>query len=682
MVGDAERKIGDIDLLGEVERRRILEEWNQTGREIPQATLVDLFEEQVEKSPDAVAVAYEEQELTYRELNERANRLAHLLIGKGIGPEDVVALAMPRSPEMIVSLLGILKAGAAYLPIDPAYPAERIALMLEDAESACVITTCEEAPRLPECPRCLLIDQPGLTLALEQSPTNDPKDWERVRPLRPENPAYVIYTSGSTGRPKGVVIEHKAIVNRLKWMSAQYNIAPDDRILQKTPASFDVSVWEFFLSPIAGATLVVAPPDSHKDPSWLASIIREHRITTVHFVPSMLALFVADPAATSITLRRVFCSGEELTAQLRDRFHALARAELHNLYGPTEAAVDVTHWAAPPEDDSVLVPIGVPVWNTRMYVLDDWLHLVPPGVSGDLYISGAQLARGYLGQGVLTAERFVADPFGAPGTRMYWSGDLARWRVDGNLEFLGRRDRQVKIRGFRIELGEIEAALREEVGVAQAAVTVREDRPGEKRLVGYVVPIPGQSLDPRALRQHVAEKLPENIVPSAIMIVESMLLTPSGKLDRKALPTPEYVSEIGYRAPQSPQEDLLCLLFAEVLGLERVGIDDGFFDLGGHSLLTMRLVSRIRATLGVEIAIRTLFESPSVAELAKRLRGGGNARVAFRAMERPERLPMSYAQQRLWFMDRLEGASVEYNILGALRLKGDLDRKALESPVK
>ncbi len=682
LVDDQERQIWRVELLSEQEREQILE-WNRTEREIAQATLVELFEQQVKKSPQAVAVVFGEQELSFRELNERANRLAHVLMAEGIGPEDVVALALPRSLEMIVALLGILKAGAAYLPIDLDYPAERVAFMLEDAEPACLISNSRMAERLPATPRRLLLDQPDLAdlaRALEQNSQINPTDRERVRALRPDNPAYVIYTSGSTGRPKGAAIEHKAIVNRLEWMREHYGIGAGDRILQKTPASFDVSVWEFFLAPIAGATLVVAPPDSHKDPAWLASIIREQGITTIHFVPSMLEQFLAEPAARGIRLCRVFCSGEELPGQLRDRFHAVMEAELHNLYGPTEAAVDVSYWRARPDDESVPVPIGTAVWNTQLYVLNEQLQLLPPGVEGELYLGGVQLGRGYVKRAGLTGERFVADPYGEAGRRMYRTGDLARWRRDGNLEFLGRADEQVKIRGFRVELGEIEAALRELPEVAQAAVVVRADRAGDKRLVGYVVPAPGRSIDAGTLRQQLAQRLPDYMVPAVIVEMEALPLTPNGKLDRKGLPEPELISTAVWRGPRSPKEEILCSLFAEVLGRERVGINDNFFELGGHSLMATRLVSRVRAMLGVELAIRMLFESPTVALLAPRLRNSDKVPPLVR-QQRPDQLPLSYAQQRLWFLDRLGGGSSEYNMPIALRLRGELDREALEKSI-
>jgi len=451
--------------------------------------------------------------------------------------------------------------------------------------------------------------------------------------VAPDDAAYVIYTSGSTGVPKGVVIEHRAIVNRLEWMRAAYGIGPSDRILQKTPATFDVSVWEFFLPLIAGATLVVAPPGAHRVPAAIAGLIRRERVTTVHFVPSMLAAFLADPAARGLTLTRVFCSGEALTAPLRDRFHAIVSAALHNLYGPTEAAVDVTAWEASAADTSDPVPIGRPVWNTRMYVLDRWLRPQPPGVAGDLYIGGVQLARGYLGAPDLTADRFVPDPFQGSGARMYRTGDLARWREDGALVFLGRTDHQVKIRGLRIELGEIEAALTSADAVAEAIVLVREDRPGDRRIVAYVVPRdPGETAyDVAALRRHVADRVPGYMVPAAFVPLAARPVTANGKLDRAALPAPRYADAqpgASTGAPagatlQTETERRLASLVEAVLGLpDPVGADGDFFTLGGDSLLALQLMLRVQETWGWDPGLGAVFEHPTVAALARVIEDG------------------------------------------------------------
>ncbi|MEU5085172.1 amino acid adenylation domain-containing protein, partial [Streptomyces eurythermus] len=391
-------------------------------------------------------------------------------------------------------------------------------------------------------------------------------------------PAYVIYTSGSTGRPKGVVVSHDAIVNRLAWMQGVYRLDGTDRVLQKTPFGFDVSVWEFFWPLLEGATLVVARPEGHKDPAYLARVIREERITTVHFVPSMLAAFLEEPSVVGCrSLRRVVCSGEALSEQTQNRFLELVGVPLYNLYGPTEAAVDVTYWECRPGAGAV--PIGRPIWNTRLYVLDGEQRPVPVGVPGELYLAGVGLARGYLNRPGLTAERFLPDPFGSPGSRMYRTGDLVRWRADGVVEYLGRTDDQVKIHGFRIELGEIDAVLARVAGVARSAVIVREDVPGERRLVGYVVAEPGAVCSPDAVREALAATLPEYMVP-AVVVVDDLPVTPNGKLDRKALPAPAAPTAV-YAPPATETEELVAAVWAEVLGLERAGRHDDFFTLGG-----------------------------------------------------------------------------------------------------
>jgi enterobactin synthetase component F len=431
-----------------------------------------------------------------------------------------------------------------------------------------------------------------------------------------DDAAYVIYTSGSTGVPKGVVNDHRGIVNRLEWMRIHYGIDSSDRILQKTPATFDVSVWEFFLPLISGATLVIAPPEAHKDPAWLASIFRKERITTTHFVPSMLDAFLAEPSAQGLELRRVFCSGEELPVRLRDRFHEVIRAELHNLYGPTEAAVDVTYWPASAEDKSAPVPIGFPVWNTSMHVLDSHMRPLPPNVTGDLYIGGIQVARGYLGQPDLTAERFIPDPF-TPGGRLYRTGDLAYRRRDGAIVFAGRSDFQVKIRGLRVELGEIETAILSSGHVSQAVVIAREDRPGDQRLAAYLVPRePGMKPDIDSLRGHLATLMPDYMVPSSFQVLDALPLSPNGKLDRSALPAPNFQSTAVSRPPKTETEKWLAQTFSEVLGLESVGADDDFFNLGGHSLLAARVMARVRERWKCQLGLGVMFANPTVARLA------------------------------------------------------------------
>ncbi|PTH90221.1 hypothetical protein C9J60_04460 [Streptomyces sp. A244] len=500
--------VADLDVLAPEEERRVLTEWNDTARRYPESTLPQLFEAQASRTPGSTAVVHQSEALSYEELNARADALARVLRGRGAGPERLVALAVPRSPELIVSLLAVLKTGAAYLPLDPGYPAERIAAMLADARPALLVSTTGTVGRLPSTdsvPR-LLLDDPSTQDALCQAPAPRPA-VDGACPALPRNPANVIYTSGSTGAPKGVVNTHEGLVNRLLWMQDRYGLDSTDRVLQKTSCGFDVSGWEFFWPLLTGATLVVAEPERHKDPAYLAALIAEEGVTTVHFVPSMLKGFLAEPAAAACeSLRRVMCSGEALSAELVSRFHSLLDCELHNLYGPTEAAIDVTAFPCDPADDSGSAPpIGTPIANTRVYVLNRALQPVPVGVMGELYLAGTGLARGYLGRTPLTAERFVACPYGPAGSRMYRTGDLARWDADGRLVYMGRGDEQVKIHGVRIEPAEVASALIGHPDVGEAEVIAREDGPGGTHLVGYVVP-DWRSLDER-LDQSRREKV-------------------------------------------------------------------------------------------------------------------------------------------------------------------------------
>ncbi|MET9734807.1 amino acid adenylation domain-containing protein [Streptomyces sp. NPDC006458] len=613
-----------LALLGvatEAERHLVLQEFNATAHSVPPTTLIGPIEAQTRRTPDAPALVHGERTLTYAELNARANRLAHELAARGVGPGGLVAIALPRSVSLIVALLAVLKAGGAYLPLDPGYPAERLGHMLDDADPVCVLTDTDTAGRLPRTARpYVLLDDLDLSGRLSVDPP---------RALTPSHPAYVIYTSGSTGRPKGVVVPHSAIDNRLRWMQHTYPLAAGDRVLQKTPSGFDVSVWEFFWALREGATLVLADPEGHKDPAYLARTIREQGVTACHFVPSMLQVFLAEPEAAGCTgLRHVFCSGEALPRETAQQFHrTLPSVPLHNLYGPTEAAVDVTHHTCVPGATGT-VPIGRPVWNTRLYVLDPALQPCPPGVTGELYLAGVQLADGYLHRPDLTAARFVADPYGPPGARMYHTGDLARWTADGEVVYLGRTDHQVKLRGQRLELGEIEAQLTAVDGITAAVVLLREDRPGDQRLVAYVTGAgaaehPGEAV-PGAdeLRARLAAVLPDYMVPSAFVALDDLPLSANGKLDRAALPAPAAATVTESRAPRTPTEETLTRLFAEVLGVERAGVDDGFFDLGGTSLLAARLMSRIRDTLGTQTPLGTLFRAPTPAALADRLTDG------------------------------------------------------------
>ncbi|RAJ45598.1 non-ribosomal peptide synthase protein (TIGR01720 family)/amino acid adenylation domain-containing protein [Kitasatospora sp. SolWspMP-SS2h] len=608
LAAEPQRPLGTLDLLADEERADVLERWNATAREVPPGTLAERIAARVERTPDAPAVTAPDGELTYRQLWLRAGDLAEELAAHGAGPDTVVAVAVPRSTDLMVALLGVERAGAAYLPLDTDHPAERLAGMVEDADPVRVLTVGAVLDRLPAGARAraLLLD------------AREP-DAPRAAPVPagPDHAAYVIYTSGSTGRPKGVVVTHRAIANRLEWMQHAYRLAADDRVLQKTPAGFDVSVWEFFWALCEGATVVLARPDGHKEPGYLADLIAERAVTTLHFVPSMLRAFLEEPglAARCATLRRAFCSGEALPADTVERWYAaLPDVPLHNLYGPTEAAVDVTHHRTAPGAGTV--PIGRPVWNTRLYVLDAALRPCPVGVPGELYLAGVQLARGYLGRPGLTASRFVADPYGGPGERMYRTGDLVRHRIDGSVEYLGRTDDQVKIRGFRIELGEVEAALAALPGVDQAAVTVRQLPGGARQLVGYVVP---PAADPQALRDRLALTLPEYFVPAVLVGLDALPLSVNGKLDRKALPAPS-ADPAGPTAPRTATERILAALVAEVLGLpvDQVGADDNFFSLGGDSISAIQLAGRARHA-GLALTPRTVFDRRTVARIATAL---------------------------------------------------------------
>jgi amino acid adenylation domain-containing protein len=620
-----DQRIGTIDLLEEEEREKVLFEWNDTVHEVSGGTLVDLFEAQVDKSPQATAVVYEEISLTYAELNERANRIAHILISQGVGPEDIVGICLPRSVEVIESILGVLKAGAAYLPLDPEYPKERLAFMIEDAKPVMILTTVRNGGALPESSPQFWLDDPRTGEQLLRASIRNPGVEERVSALLPAHPAYVIYTSGSTGKPKGAIVPHNGVCNIVLWMIHQFDIDSKDVILQKNAFTFDASVWEILVPLFTGAKLVVARHGGSRDSSYIVSAIIQQGVTTVHFIPPMLPIFLQESQLAMVSsLRQVFCGGEALPSAsidaFFDQFHIGLKSlvSLYNFYGPTETSIGSLIWSCQ-RIRQRLVPIGKPIWNTQVYVLDGNLEPVPVGVAGELYIAGAGLARGYLKRPGLTAERFVANPFGAPGSRMYRTGDVTRWREDGNLEFLGRVDEQVKIRGFRIEPGEVETTLLQHPGVAQAAVIAREDQPGNKQLIGYVVPASGISLDIKEVRRYVGGQLPEYMVPAAIVVLDRLPQTPSGKLDRKALPAPEFSGSNGSMPlPRTPQEEILCSLFADILGLERVGIDDNFFDLGGHSLLAMRLIHRLRRVQGINLSLRTLFETPTPRELILR----------------------------------------------------------------
>src|ERR1700730_6566047 len=660
-----DRPIGGIDILDVAERCRVLVEWNDTARAVPQTTLPALIEAQVAQRGDATALVCEDAMLTYAALNARANQLAHLLIAQGAGPEQIVALALPRSAELIIGLLAIVKSGAAYLPLAPDYPAARLAFMLADAKPVCLITSNAIAQRLPEPAPHLVLDHPDTAGVLARQPDTNPRDQDRTAPLTPANAAYVIYTSGSTGTPKAVVVSHIGITSLAGAQIERLGITPDSRVLQFSSSSFDASIMELLMAFPTGAALVV-PQGGLIAGDVLADTLPRHAVSHALIPPAVLAGMPTERLEQFGTL---IVGGDACPPDLVARWSKGRR--MVNAYGPTETTICAT--MSMPLSGAADPPIGRPIWNTRVYVLDDGLQPVPVGVAGELYIAGSGLARGYLNRPGLTAERFVADPFGAPGSRMYRTGDRARWRPEGRLHFLGRADHQVKIRGFRIEPGEVE-------GAAQAAVVAREDRAGDKRLVGYVVPAAGHAPDATMLRQHLARTLPDYMVPAAFVVLDALPLTPSGKLDRNALPAPDQQPVTEYTPPRTETEKVLAGLWAETFGLERVGIHDNFFDLGGHSLLVTHLISKIRAAFEVELPLGTLFEVSTIAGLAERLdQAQAAARPALRPGPRPEVIPLSFAQSRLWFLNHLEGQSPRYNLTLALRIRGALDGDALEA---
>jgi len=618
----APTSLDTLSILPAAERQRVLEEFNDTDCDYPRDLLLhQLFEQQVGRTPGAPALRCGELTLTYAELNSRANRLARYLVSLGVGPEQRIAVCVERSVEMVVALYAVLKAGAAYVPLDPSYPLDRLAYMLDDCRPASVLTHAATDALVAvldaSCPRIVLDDPAAAWLA--QSDANPNYDSQSAQQL-----AYIIYTSGSTGQPKGAMNEHRGVVNRLLWMQDAYRLDASDRVLQKTPFSFDVSVWEFFWPLINGATLVMARPEGHKDPVYLSELIAAEAITTLHFVPSMLQMFLEHgETARCQSLRRVICSGEALPVAAVARFHGqFAGTELHNLYGPTEAAVDVTAWQCLAQDTAV-VPIGRPIANTRVYILDAQKRPVPHGVAGELYLGGVQIGRGYFNRPQLTAERFLPDPFNIePEARMYRTGDLGRHLPDGAIEYLGRNDFQVKIRGFRIELGEIEARLMQHPALHEAAVIARDDKAGGKQLVAYfTVRADAAAPHVESLREHLLRTLPDYMVPSAYMALAELPLSSNGKLDRAALPAPDSsaFSKTEYVPPRDESERLLCRLWAEVLGLEQVGIHDNFFDIGGDSIRSISIVGKGKS-LGLDFAIVDLFKHPSVAELAQYLR--------------------------------------------------------------
>jgi amino acid adenylation domain-containing protein/thioester reductase-like protein len=680
VIADPDLPVGQVELLAAEERRVILEDWNPTAAAGHGRTLPELLQEQAADQPHAEAVVASDERLDYQQLNTKANQLARLLVRHGVGPESIVALCLPRGSELITAVWAVLKAGAAYLPLDPAYPADRISFMLADTGPALVLTTEGLAGALQEAdvPR-LFLDRIDATAEAG----HDLDDAERTAPLAPGHPAYLIYTSGSTGTPKGVVMTQAALANLVAWHAENFPCGPGTRAAQFTAISFDVSAQEILCTLGTGGTLVVPDEQTRRDPAEFLRWLDENRVTDV-FAPNLVIDALCEAAAESGArmphLRRLAQAGEALVpSQGVKRFvQADPARRLHNHYGPTETHVVTAHELAPdPARWPASIPIGTPIRNTRVYVLDEGLRPVPPGVGGELYLAGAGLARGYHAHPALTAGRFVACPFGPPGERMYRTGDVARWTRGGELEFLGRNDDQVKIHGHRIEPGEVASVLRGHPGVANAVVLARADNPGRSRLVAYVVP--EGSPDPDALRAHAADSLPQYMVPSAFVMVDRIPLTPNGKLDRRALPAPAAHTDRP-ELPRTRREETLCLVFAELLGLGTVDVDDDFFALGGHSLLAARLLGRVRTALGADISLQDVFTDRTPAGLARVLaRAQSSVRPALCPRSPSDPSPLSAAQRRLWFLDRLTGPTALYNLPLALDLTGPLDVDALRA---
>jgi amino acid adenylation domain-containing protein len=677
VVRDSSCAVGELDILTESERRQLLREVEAARLPVGSALAHELIGEQARRAPERTAVVFDDQRLTYAQLDRLAERLAGHLRELGVGPEVVVGVYMERSLALVTGLLGILKAGGAFLPLDSEYPQERLTFLLEDSGAPVLLCQPRLHGRLPRHAAIeVLWDDDGNVEAGAGAPVVPPGDGSL---------AYVIYTSGSTGTPKGTLITHGSLRNYLAWVQHAYPLTGEDRVLQKTPLSFDVAVRELLWPLAAGATLVLAQLGGQRDPSYLARLCARQKVSVLNFVPSQLAVFLEDEAAVSCTaLVRVLSGGEELPGALVERFFSRSGASLHNHYGPTETTITATSWTCRPGEGGRRVPIGLPLANTRLCLFDELLQPVPFGHPGEVAIGGAGLARGYLARPELTAERFIPDPFAVvPGDRLFRTGDLARRGPQGALEFLGRIDHQVKVRGFRIELGEIEHVLLRHAEVREAVVTVDEDPSGNKRLLAYVVPAgPGFSAD--ELRAHASASLPDYMVPSRFVRLDALPLSPNGKVDRKALPEPgEMGTGTSATAPRTPTEDYLLALWREFLGIGEISADDDFFQLGGHSLLATQVVSRVRETLQTELSLRSLFEAPTPALLARRidalLQGGhGPEMPAIRPIRRDGEMPLSFAQQRLWFIDHLQPGSSAYNVPMVVRLHGLLDPAALE----
>jgi amino acid adenylation domain-containing protein len=619
IVANPEQKLEDLPLLTEAERHQLLIEWNDTARAYPlDGCIHHLFEAQVERTPDAPAVLFEEQQLTYHQLNARANQLAHFLKKLGVGPDVLVGICMERSLEMTVALLAILKAGGAYVPLDPGYPSDRLAFMLRDSSMQVLLSQQNLLPKLPEFDlQVICLD------AVWHKITQEPED-NPFSGVNAEHLAYIIYTSGSTGRPKGVMMPHRAVCNHLFWYQDQFHLTAEDRILQKTALSFDPSVTEFFAPLMVGAPVVLARPDGQRDSAYLVQTIIQQRISIIQLVPTLLQMLLLEPDFSQCTsLRYVTCGAEVLPVSDQERFHAVLPIDLYNIYGPTETCIDATLWLCQHGSKQASVPIGRPMANVQTFVLDPYLQPVPIGIPGELYIGGTGLAQGYLNQPALTNERFILNPFSQQaGARLYKTGDVVRYRPDGAIEFVGRRDQQVKIRGFRIEIGEIEAALRQHPALYETVVIAREDIPGDKRLVAYLVTKPEQAATPEQLRIFLQETLPSYMIPSSFVFLDTLPVTSNGKIERKRLPAPDTergIEQNSFVAPVSAVQHKLVQIWEDVLHAQPIGITDNFFALGGHSLLAARLFAKIEQAFGKKLPLSTLYGGATIAYLAELL---------------------------------------------------------------
>jgi amino acid adenylation domain-containing protein len=686
-VGRPEEAVTVMRLMGEEEEREVVGLLRGEERELGWESIQEEFERVAESRPEAVALESEAGVMTYGELNRRANRLSRRLMGMGVSREGAVGVYLERGGEMVVGLLGVLKAGAAYVALDAAYPKDRIAFMIQDARPNILLTQQRLLANLPDHNmKILCLDRDWDDIAQES-------DEAVASNVTGENLACIIYTSGSTGKPKGVLITHKSIRNYLSCIQEAFPLTEKDTVPQKYSLSFDVAALEIFYPLISGARLFLARPQGQQDVDYMLDLIVGQKVAAMDLVPSMLQALIADERFASCdSLRHVFCGGESMTVELQERFFKRSNAQLHNFYGPTETTIGSTYWTCKRGDNRQTIPIGRPIANTHVYLLDRHGQLVPPGVTGEICIGGVGVTRGYLNHPGLTAEKFVPDPFSdKPGERVYKTGDLARYLPDGNIEFVGRADHQVKVRGFRVEMGEIEAALNSHHQIRESAVIAHQDDQAGLRLVAYVVPAEGGSCEINDVRDYLKKRLPHYMIPAAVVELGEMPLTPNGKLDRSRLPDPSLASpqhRQQFTPPRNPTEDLLSSMWMSLLSLPTLSVHDSFFDLGGHSLLATQLISRVRDAFGIEVPLRSLFEHPSVASFARALESARHAHASAAVagpIERADRrgpLPLSFAQQRLWFLDRLDPMSPLYNISGALELSGRLSLVALEQALR